>query len=50
MNIYSDYFNEILGYYCDNNEIREFRVLRYPFSQEIESFDDEEKNNPKVEF
>ncbi|MBQ7140824.1 MAG: hypothetical protein IJO32_04915 [Bacilli bacterium] len=47
MNIYSDYFNEILGYDCDNNEIREFRVLRYPFSQEIESFDDEPNIDPR---
>lgn len=30
---------ECLGYDCDLNEIEEFRVLRFPFSQDIDDFD-----------
>lgn len=47
MDNYNDYFNEILGYDCDNNEIKEFRVLRYPFSAEIENWDEEHNVDPR---
>lgn len=33
-----DTYEDILGYDCDEREIKEFRILRYPFSGEIENF------------
>lgn len=33
-----DVSDDILGYDCDGREIKEFRILRYPFSSEIEDF------------
>lgn len=49
MGIYNIYNNnnQVLGYDCDNNEIREFRVLRFPFSAEIENFNDEPNVDPR---
>lgn len=38
---------EVLGYDCDDNEIEEFRVLRYPLSAEIENFDNEPNIDPR---
>lgn len=29
---------EVLGYDCDFNEIEEFRILRFPFSRDIDDF------------
>lgn len=31
----------VLGYDCDGNEINEFRILRFPFSENIENWDEE---------
>lgn len=39
--------NEILGYDCDNNEIEEFRVLRFPDSEYIENWDEEINIDPR---
>lgn len=38
---------EILGYDCDGNEISEFRVLRFPFSADIENWDEEPNIDPR---
>ena len=40
-------YNEVLGYDCDGNEINEFRVLRFPFSADIENWDDEPFVDPR---
>lgn len=32
---------DVLGYDCDGNEIKEFRILRFPFSADIEEWEDE---------
>lgn len=37
----------VLGYDCDGNEINEFRILRFPFSADIENFDDEPNIDPR---
>ena len=39
--------DDILGYDCDMNEIEEFRVLRFPFSDCIEDFDLEPLVDPR---
>lgn len=44
MNFIND---EILGYDCDGNEINEFRVLRFPFSADIENWDEEPNIDPR---
>ena len=33
--------SEVLAYDCDGNEIEEFRVLRFPFSEEIDNWDED---------
>ena len=38
---------EILGYDCDGNEINEFRILRFPFSANIENWDEEPNVDPR---
>lgn len=38
---------EVLGYDCDNNEIEEFRVLRFPFSMMIDNWDMELNVDPR---
>jgi len=37
----------VLGYDCDGNEIEEFRILRFPFSMEIENWDEEPNVDPR---
>ena len=37
----------VLGYDCDGNEIKEFRILRFPFSADIENWDEESKIDPR---
>lgn len=37
----------VLGYDCDGNEIDEFRVLRFPFSADIENCDEEPTIDPR---
>lgn len=46
---FMDGFNDddILGYDCDGNVIKEFRILRFPFSSEIESWDEEPFIDPR---
>jgi len=39
--------DEILGYDCDGNIIKEFRILRFPFSADIESWDEEINIDPR---
>lgn len=39
--------NAILGYDCDGNEIEEFRVLRVPFSADIENWEEEPNIEPR---
>jgi len=39
--------DNVLGYDCDNNEIEEFRVLRFPFSADIENWDEECDVDPR---
>ena len=38
---------EVLGYDCDGNEIDEFRILRFPFSADIENWDEELNVDPR---
>ena len=45
MRIYDD--EVVLGYDCDGNEINEFRVLRFPFSADIENWDEEPNVDPR---
>lgn len=37
----------VLGYDCDGNEIGEFRILRFPFSADIENWDEEPNVDPR---
>lgn len=37
----------VLGHDCDGEEIEEFRILRAPFSMEIESWDEEPDVDPR---
>lgn len=37
----------VLGYDCDDNEISEFRILRFPFSAGIENWDEEPNVDPR---
>lgn len=37
----------ILGYDCDGNEIKEFRILRFPFSADIENWDEQPNIDPR---
>lgn len=37
----------VLGYDCDGNIIDEFRILRFPFSADIENWDDEPNIDPR---
>jgi len=37
----------VLGYDCDGNEINEFRILRFPFSDGIENWDEELNVDPR---
>jgi len=39
--------NDILGYDCDGNEIIEYRILRFPFSADIDNWDEEENVDPR---
>jgi len=39
---------EILGYDCDGNEIKEFRILRFPFSEYIENWNEEPNIDPRL--
>lgn len=39
--------DNVLGYDCDGNEIEEYRILRYPFSADIENWDDEPNVDPR---
>ena len=39
--------SEVLAYDCDGNEIEEFRVLRFPFSEEIDNWDEEPEVDPR---
>lgn len=39
---------EILGYDCDGNEISEFRILRFPFSADIENWDEAPNIDPRL--
>lgn len=43
--MYND--NEALGYDCDDNEIEEFRVLRYVFSADVENWCEECNIDPR---
>ncbi|MBQ7105209.1 MAG: hypothetical protein IJN90_05070 [Bacilli bacterium] len=38
---------EVLGFDCDGEEIEEFRVLRYPFSSDIDNWDEEANIDPR---
>lgn len=38
---------KVLGYDCDNIEIEEFRILRFPFSGDIENWDEEPNVDPR---
>ena len=38
---------KVLGYDCDGVEIEEFRVLRYPFSSDIENWEEEPNIDPR---
>ena len=38
---------EILGWDCDGNEINEFRILRFPFSENIEDWAEEYNIDPR---
>ena len=37
----------LLGYDCDGNQINEFRILRFPFSANIENWDEEQNIDPR---
>lgn len=39
--------NNILGYDCDEEAIEEFRILRAPFSAEIDNWDEEPNIEPR---
>lgn len=39
--------DKVLGYDCDGNEINEFRILRFPFSADIEDWDEEVNVDPR---
>lgn len=39
--------NNILGYDCDGEAIEEFRILRAPFSAEIDNWDEEPNIEPR---
>lgn len=39
--------NEVLGLDCDGYEIEEFRILRFPFSADIENWDEEVGVDPR---
>lgn len=39
--------SEILAYDCDGNEIEEFRVLRFPFSADIDNWNEEPNIDPR---
>lgn len=39
--------NEVLGFDCDGQEIEEFRVLRFPFSSDIDNWDEEPNIDPR---
>ena len=43
-----DYDREILGYDCDGNEIEEYRILRFPFSDSIEDWEIEPNVDPRI--
>jgi len=38
----------VLGYDCDDNEINQFRILRFPFSADIENWDEETNVDPRL--
>lgn len=37
----------VIGYDCDGEEIEEFRILRFPFSSEIEDWNEEPNIDPR---
>ena len=39
--------DEVLGFDCDGYEIEEFRILRFPFSADIENWDEEVGVDPR---
>ena len=39
--------SKVLGFDCDGYEIEEFRVLRYPFSADIENWEEEVNVDPR---
>lgn len=39
--------NDVLGYDCDGEEIEEYRILRFPFSVEIENWEEEPNVEPR---
>jgi len=39
--------DSVLGYDCDGHEINEFRILRFPFSANIENWDEEPNVDPR---
>ena len=41
---------EVLGFDCDGYEIVEFRILRFPFSADIENWDEEVGVDPSFYF
>lgn len=42
-----EFMNNILGYDCDGEAIEEFRILRAPFSAEIDNWDEEPNIEPR---
>lgn len=47
MENYDSENKELLGYDCDGNEVNEFRILRSPFSADIENWDEEPNVDPR---
>ena len=39
--------SKILAYDCDGEEVEEFRILRYPFSAEVENWEEEPNVEPR---
>jgi len=38
----------VLAYDCDGNEVKEFRILRFPFSADIQDWDEEPCVDPRL--
>ena len=39
---------EVFAYDCDGNDIEEFRVLRFPFSADIDNWEEEPNIEPRL--